>query len=138
MRHMQEVTTPPFTYVGLDPFGPFIAREGRKEPKRRGPIFNCLSCRAVHLVVNSVDMDCFIQSLRRLIARRGNMRLIKYDNGTNFAGGKNELKHAFTMMDDNKIKFFLANQGTHWMTFSKNPPAASHMGGVCEQQIQSC
>ena len=41
-----------------------------------------------------MDTDCFIQSLRRFIARRGNVRWIKCDNGTNFVGGKNELKHA--------------------------------------------
>ena len=66
--------TPLFTYVGLDLFGPFTVKEGRKERKRYGVIFTCLSCRAVHLeVVNSMDTDCFIQSLRRFIARRGNV-----------------------------------------------------------------
>ena len=98
-----------------------------------------MPCRTVHLeVVNSIDTDCFIQSLRRFIARHGNMRLIRCDNGKNFVGGKNELKDAFTMMDDNKIKFFLANLRTNWMAFSKNPPAASHMGRVWEQKIWSC
>ena len=131
--------TPPFTYIDVDLSGPFIVKEGRKELKRYGAIFTCLFCRAVHLkVINSMDTDCFIQSLRRFIVRRGSVRLTKCDNGTNFVGGKNELKHDFTIMDDNKIKFFLANLGIDWMTFSKNPPAASHMGGVWEQQIQSC
>ena len=123
--------TPPFSYIGLDLFGPFTVKNGRKELKRYVVIFTCLSCRAIHLeVVNSMDTDCFIQSLRRCIARRDNVRLIKCDNRTNFVGGENELKHAFTMMDDNEIKFFLANLGTNWMTFTKNPPATSQMGGV--------
>ena len=26
-------TAPPFTYCGLDPFGPFLVKEGRKEVK---------------------------------------------------------------------------------------------------------
>ena len=30
---------PPFTYVGLDLFGPFIVKEGRKELKRYGVNF---------------------------------------------------------------------------------------------------
>ena len=62
----------------------------------------------------------------------------KCDNGTNFVSGENELKHAFTMMDDNEIEFFLANLETDWMTLSKDAPAASHMSGVWERQIQSC
>ena len=114
-------------------------KKGRKELKRYGAIFAYLSCRVVHLeVVNSMDTDCFTQWLRRFIARGDNVRLIKRDNGTDFVGGENELKHAFTMMDDNKINFFWANLATDWMTFSKNPPAASHMGVVWERQIQSC
>ena len=103
----QLTVTLPFTYVGLDLFGPFTVKEGRKGLKQHGVIFTCLYCRAVHLeVVNSMDTDCFIQSLRRFIARCGNVRLVKCDNGTNFVSGKNELKHAFTMTDDNIINFF--------------------------------
>ena len=84
----QLTVTLPFTYVGLDLFGPFTVKEGRKELKQHGVIFTCLYYRAVHLeVVNSMDTDCFIQSLRRFIARRGNVRLIKCYNGTNFVGG---------------------------------------------------
>ena len=51
---------------------------------------------------------------------------------------KKKLKHAFSVMDDNKIKFFLANLGNNYMTFLKNPPATSHIGRVWEEQIQSC
>ena len=49
------------------------------------------------------------------------MRLIKCDNGTNFVVGESELKDAFTVMNDNKIKFFLANLRIDWMTSLKNP-----------------
>ena len=131
--------TPPFTYVGLNLFGPFIVEEGRRELKRYGGIFTCLSYREVHLVVvNSMDTDCFIQSLTRFIVSRGNVRLTKCHNGANFAGGKNELNYAFTMMDDKKIKFFLANLGTNWVTFSNNSLAASYMGEVWERHTGSC
>ena len=130
--------TPPFTYVGLDLFGPFTVKEGRKELKRYGAVFTCLPCRAIYLdVVNSMNTDCFIQSPSRFIARCGNVRLIKCDNGTNFVVGESELKHAFTVMNDNKIKFFLANVRIDWMTSLKNPRAASHMDRVWEQQIRS-
>ena len=135
----QLTVTPPFTYVSLNLFGPFIVEEGRRELKRYGRIFTCLSYREVHLViVNSMDTDCFIQSLTRLIVSRGNVRLIKCDNGANFVGGENELKYAFTMMDENKIKFFIANLGTDWVTFSNNPLAASHMDKVWGRQTRSC
>ena len=41
--------SPPFTYSGVDYFGPWHIREGRKELKRYGVIFTCLCCHAIHL-----------------------------------------------------------------------------------------
>ena len=40
----------PLTYVGLDMFGPFTVKQYRKEMKRYGITFNCLSSRVVHLL----------------------------------------------------------------------------------------
>ena len=42
---------PPFTYVGVDYFGPYVTKEGRKERKRYGALFTCLVSRAVHIEV---------------------------------------------------------------------------------------
>ncbi len=43
------VTTPPFTYSGMDCFGPFYVKEGRRELKRYGLLFTCMCSQAVHL-----------------------------------------------------------------------------------------
>ena len=57
-------TEGPFTYCGVDIFGPLLVKEGRKEVKRYGAIFTCFSSRAVHLeTVNNINTDSFIQSL---------------------------------------------------------------------------
>ena len=51
----------PFTYVGMDMFGPFVTKEGRELLKRYGAIFTCLASQAIHLeVVNLMDTDPFI------------------------------------------------------------------------------
>ena len=42
---------PPFAYIGLNMFGPFLIKQHRKEMKRCAIIFTCLSSRAVHLEV---------------------------------------------------------------------------------------
>lgn len=83
---------PPFTYLGVDYFGPFYVREGRKEVMRYDVLFTCLSCRAVHIeVANSLHSSSFINALRRFIAIRGPVRLLRSDQGTNFVGAELEL-----------------------------------------------
>ena len=60
---------PPLTYCGVDMFGPFIIKQRRSEVKRYGGMFTCMNTRAVHIeVTHSLDIDSFIQALRRMIA----------------------------------------------------------------------
>ena len=130
--------SPPFCYVGIDLFGPFLVKERRSELKRYGVMFTCLLCRGVHLeCVNSLTTDSFILALRRFLSRRGKVREIRSDNGTSFVGAKRELQAAFKSMNHDKISNFLRDQGTDWVKWKFNPPYASHFGGVWERQIKS-
>ena len=71
---------PPFSYVGIDCFGPFLVRCGRSKVKRYGVLFTCLTIRAIHIeVVDSLD-----NSMRRFIARRGKPEQMRLDNGRNY------------------------------------------------------
>ena len=82
-----------------------------------------MSNRAMHLeVVQNMETDSFIQALRRFIARRGNIRQIRCDNGTNLIGAKSELQRSLSQMDEDKISHFLQNDGTDWVTGKNNPP----------------
>jgi hypothetical protein len=86
---------PPFTYCGVDLFAPFTVKEGRKELKRYGVLFTCLASRAVHIeVANALTTDSFINALRRFISIRGQIRILRCDQGTNFVGAKNEFSEA--------------------------------------------
>lgn len=121
-------TSPPFTNVGFDVFGPCSANA-----KRWGLIFTCLSSRAIHIeVLETMDTSSFICALRRFFAIRGPVAKLRCDHGTNFVGGKSQLDDALLEMDQSRIQKFTAEQGCEWM-FS--PPHASHFGGVWERQI---
>ena len=82
---------PPFTSVGLDFFGPFQVLRGHSLVKRYGVIFTCLAIHAVHIeVAFSLDTDSFLLAIQRFIARRGQVKEIYSDNGTNFTSGEQE------------------------------------------------
>ncbi len=126
---------PPFTNVGLDYFGPIEVKRGRGYVKRYGVIFTCMSSRAVHLeVANSLETDSCIHAIRRFVCRRGQVKRIRSDNGTNLVGSQKELKKALNDLDKDRIQDSLLKAGIQW---SFNPPAASHHGGVWERLIRS-
>ena len=129
---------PPFTYAAVDMFGPFAIKVRRATVKYYVGLFTCMSSRAVHLEsTTSMTTDAFILMLRRAIARRGNFRSLRSDNGTNFVGADNEMKKAIKELDHERINDFLQSNGGEWLHWKKNPPKASHMGGVWERQIRS-
>ena len=126
---------PPFSYCTVDCFGPWYVKEGRREMKRYGTLFTCMASRAIHIeVAHSMETDSFLQALRRVIARRGPIRELRSDQGTNFVGAENELKRALQEMDDEEIKAELLKHNIDWI---RNPATASNFGGAWERQIRS-
>ena len=110
---------PPFTYCGIDMFGPIVVKEGRKKI-RYGYRFTCLSSTAIHIEsTNLVSADTFIQALRRFASRRGNVRVIRTDNGTNFVGASAELNKAFSKMNRNKVNEFILEHGGQWIQWRR-------------------
>ncbi|XP_038565562.1 uncharacterized protein LOC119896143 [Micropterus salmoides] len=125
-------TCPPFTYVGIDVFGPWSistrrTRGGQAESKRWAIMFSCMSSRAVHIeVIEAMDTSSCINALRRFFALRGPAKQLLSNCGTNFIGARKELGM------DKRLQKFLSEQGCIW---EFNPPHASHMGGSWERMI---
>ncbi|XP_034385145.1 uncharacterized protein LOC117728451 [Cyclopterus lumpus] len=123
---------PPFTYVGLDVFGPWSVttrrtRGGHAESKRWAIMFSCMSSRAVHVeIIESLDTSSCINALRRFFALRGPVKQLQSDCGTNFIGACKELRM------DKMVQKYVSEQECSWVF---NPPHASHMGGSWERMI---
>ena len=133
-------TEPPFTYCGVDLFGPWYIKEGRKDLKRYGVLFTCMLCRAIHLeTANSLTTDSFINALRRFICLRGNIRQLRSDQGTNLIGAKNELVKEMQQIDQKRVHEFLLREHCDYQNFefNMNTPSSSHAGGVWERQIRA-
>lgn len=120
----------PFTYVGLDYFGPYTVTVGRKHEKRYVALFTCLTTRAVHLeVAGSLSTDSAIMALRRMMARRGCPTEIHSDNGTNLRGADAELQKAALQATKDEASI-------HAVTWRYIPPGAPFMGGAWERMVQ--
>ncbi len=126
---------PPFTFTGMDYFGPFEVKQGRSIKKRYGVVFTCMASRAIHIeIASSLDTSSCINALRRFISRRGPVQEITSDNGTNLVGANHELQQAIQELNKEDIHRFAAKQDIKWKF---NTPTASHHGGVWERQIRT-
>lgn len=114
---------PPFTYVGVDVFGPWeiVSRctgGGALNSKRRAVMFSCMCSRAVHIeVIEAMSTGSFINALRRFFAIRGASRELEMDQSN--PGFK-------------RVEEYLDTQSCTWVF---NPPHASHMGGAWGRMI---
>lgn len=131
-------TDPPFSHVGLDVFGPWPVsvrktRGGQADAKRWAVIFTCMSTRAIHIeLIESMDTSSFINALRRFIAIRGAVKLLRSDCGTNFVSACRELQIGKHGCNNPRIDSFLKDNQCMWQF---NPPHASHMAGSWERMI---
>ncbi|KAL0902584.1 hypothetical protein ABMA27_000420 [Loxostege sticticalis] len=119
----------PFTFTGLDYFGPINVTVGRRHEKRYVALYTCLTTRALHLeLVHSLSSDSAIMSLRRFIARRGTPNKIYSDNGTAFVGANRILREFYS----NDVQEEAANRGIIW---SFIPAAEPSFGGCWERLV---
>ena len=128
----------PFSYVGVDVFGPWPivsrrTRGGQASSKRWAVLFTCLTIRAVHLeVIEDMSSSSFINALRRFTAIRGKVKQYRSDRGTNFVGVTDDLGIKAINVEDNNTKKYLFDIDSVWIF---NAPHSSHMGGSWERMI---
>lgn len=123
---------PPFTYCGMDCFGPFVVKQGHREFKRYGFLMTCMRSRASHFeMLDDMSTDAVINGLLCFIAIRGAVKQIRSDQGTNFLGSKNEFEREAKV---NEVTSYPAEKQCE---FVMNAPSASHTGGVWERQIRT-
>ncbi|XP_060083636.1 uncharacterized protein LOC132562879 [Ylistrum balloti] len=117
--------SPPFTYVGVDVFGPWNVvtrrtRGGSAASKRWAALFTCLFSRAVHIeLLEEMSSASFINAVRRFYAIRGKVAEFRSDRGTNFIGATSDLGATAIFIEDRQVKEFLRESGTIWKF---NPP----------------
>ncbi|XP_065076297.1 uncharacterized protein LOC135699867 [Ochlerotatus camptorhynchus] len=121
----------PFSYVGVDYFGPLLVKQGRSNVKRWIALFTCLTVRTVHLeVAYSLSAASCISCIRRFVCRRGSPVEFFSDNATNLHGAERQLREQI----DEGVSATFTSANRKW-TFT--PPSAPHMGGAWERLVRS-
>lgn len=132
----------PFANSAVDYTGTFFIRvnsgRGYKKFKAYVAIFVCMSTRAIHVeVVSDMTAEAFIAAFRRFVARRGAVRHIYSDNGTNF-GAANKILQENMCQGESEYNEVICNEltkcGTTWH-FS--PPGAPHFNGLAEAGVKT-
>lgn len=103
----------PFSHVGVDYFGPFLVKRGLSTVKRYGALFTCLATRAVHIeIAHTLDTDSCLNAIRWFMCRRGQVSIIRSDNGTNFVAAKRELRDAIQRWNQAKNTRHTSSKGS--------------------------
>lgn len=129
----------PFSVVGVDYMGPvgLSSKTGRNPVITKGYVcvFICFCTRAIHLeLVSSATTVSFMQALRRFIARRGSVKTIWSDNGTNFVGANNFLQQIY----EKQFEWAYGQVADEFqISWKFNTPYAPHHGGLHEAAVKS-
>lgn len=128
----------PITNSSVEYCGPIDIKlsKGRspKTSKAYIAVFVCLAVKAVHLeLVSDLTAEAFLAAFRRFTARRGTIKNMYSDNGSNFVGANTILRNVYKQCQQQYIAS-LENSGVNWHFI---PPAAPHFGGLWEAGVKS-
>jgi hypothetical protein len=98
-----------------------------------------MATKAVHLeLVSDLSTEAFLATLDRFVSRRGLCKALYSDWGTNFVGADNHLREVQSFLrkanDCEDIHSYLLERK---IDFIRNPPTASHFGGIFEAAVKS-
>lgn len=138
-----KVVSKPFFNTAVDYTGVIWIKmsngRGAKMQRAYISIFVCMSTKAIHIeLVSDMTAAAFIAAFRRLVARRGAIRNLYSDNGTNFVKANKILRENADNIDENEYNSAicgeLAKNGTKW---SFSPPGGPHFNGLAEAGVKS-
>jgi hypothetical protein len=125
-----------FKRTGMDHFGPFIIRGGKK---MWGLLFTCMTTRAVHIeACPSIDIPSWMNAIDRFVSRRGKPSSMSCDNAGTFVGGSKLLARA---IEEQLSEHFQANlvqemARKHQIQFNFIPKRMPHLGGAWERMVR--
>ena len=124
----------PWTYAGIDFFGPYYVTETRRKGKNKDQtpfkiwvlLFTDMTSRAVHFeTTETMDADAVVAAIRKAMALLGVFKKIRSDEARQFLAAKRQLEKLQRGLDKDKIEF------------ETNVPKGQHRGGCWERMVKS-
>ncbi|XP_078334132.1 uncharacterized protein LOC144625796 [Crassostrea virginica] len=130
----RENESSPFTYTGVDYFGPIYVKANSGTKKVWVCLFTCLVVRSVHLeLMQDMSTEEFLLGLRRFIARWGKPKQLISDNASQFKLASSVLEETWSAtVHDSDVQSYVANEGIEWQFIVELAP---WMGGFYERLI---
>lgn len=130
-----------FTHTGCDYAGPIsytpIRRRGAKALKAYICVFTCLTTRAVHIeCTTDLSTVSFLSALKRFLSRRGPVKVLYSDHGTNFVGANSYLKELYKFLNSEFRPRFEEELTENRIEWKFIPPASPHFGGCWESMVK--
>ena len=131
---------PCFSVTCMDLFGPYEIRDDcikkglRVFKKVYGVIFTCPATRAIQLdIAVDYSTEAVIHTIRRLMAIRGDVKMIISDPGAQLIGASKELSGWRYGWNKDQLVQFGAERGLQWKTVMAS---SQHQNGVSEIMIK--
>ena len=124
----------PFTYTGVDYFGPLYVKTVTGTEKVWVCLYTCLVVRAIHLeLMQDMTAEQFLLGFRRFVARRGTPRQVISDNASQFKLASSAIDQMWkNVIVDEETLNYVANQGIEWNFIVELAP---WMGGFYERLV---
>ena len=124
----------PFSYSGVDYFGPLYVRDHDDIVKVWISLFTCMSVRAVHMeVARDMTAEQFLHCFRRFTSQRGTPQIMYSDNAPHFKLVNKTLEQAIhEVLASESVQTYAANHNIVWRFAVELAP---WMGGFYERLI---
>ncbi|XP_060875890.1 uncharacterized protein LOC132949125 [Metopolophium dirhodum] len=133
----------PFAISGVDYAGPISIKGSRGRASSRSSayicLFVCTVTKALHIELSSdLSTETFLLAFTRFAARRGPIKEIHSDCGTNFVGAANILNPLHNFIASETYQHSVRNHlSKDQITWFFNPPSSPHFGGLWEAGVKS-
>ena len=127
-------TSAPFTYAGVDYFGPLFTKKRTETQKVWVCLYTCLVTRAIHLeLMYDMTTQQFLLGFRRFVACHGKPNRIISDNAAQFKLASETINKVWRqILTEEDIVSYSANENIQWVFTVELAP---WMGGFYERLV---